>query len=137
MSLFNELFYETGSFSDCLMPHRFLEPEGFEALVSHTGTLACMVYLVLKFFLPAYLNVNVGPPGLPPFCMAPVPPLLISALLTGMDECFFFNSLVVGLPYTSIFWQFWLFFVFKFVVLFWLCKEAKCIYLCLHLGQKS
>ena len=28
----------------------------------------------------------------------------------------FFNSLVVGLPYSSIFWQFWLIFVFKLVV---------------------
>ena len=36
---------------------------------------------------------------------------------TGLDECFFFNSLVVGLPYSSIFCQFWLFFVFKFVIL--------------------
>ena len=35
---------------------------------------------------------------------------------TSLDECFFFNSLVVGLLYSSIFCQFWLFFVFKFVV---------------------
>ena len=33
---------------------------------------------------------------------------------TGLDECFFCNSLVVGLPYSSIFWQFWLFFVLNF-----------------------
>ena len=37
---------------------------------------------------------------------------------TGLDECFFFNSLVVGLPYNLIFCQFWLFFIFKFVVFF-------------------
>ena len=30
--------------------------------------------------------------------------------------CFFFNSLVVRLPYSSIFCQFWLFLIFKFVV---------------------
>ena len=36
---------------------------------------------------------------------------------TDLDGCFFFNSLVVRLPYSSIFWQFWLFFVFRFVVL--------------------
>ena len=40
----------------------------------------------------------------------------MSTLPTGLDECFFFNSLVVRLPYSSIFCQFWLFFVFKFVV---------------------
>ena len=28
---------------------------------------------------------------------------------TSLDQCFFFNSLVVGLPYSSIFCQFWLF----------------------------
>ena len=42
--------------------------------------------------------------------------LHVSASLTGLDECVFFNSLVIGLPYSSIFCQFWLFFVFKFVV---------------------
>ena len=42
--------------------------------------------------------------------------LLVSAPPTGLDECFFFYSLVVGLPYSLIFWQSWLFFVFKFVV---------------------
>ena len=42
--------------------------------------------------------------------------LPVSAPLIGLDECFFFNSLVVGLPYGSIFYQFWLFFVFNFVV---------------------
>ena len=43
--------------------------------------------------------------------------LPISAPPTGLGECFFFISLVVGLSYSSIFCQFWLFFVFKFVVL--------------------
>ena len=53
----------------------------------------------------------------PPLCFESCPPWLpVSAPPTGLDECFFFNSLVVVLPYSSIFWQFWLFFVFKFVV---------------------
>ena len=42
--------------------------------------------------------------------------LPISAPPTSLDECMFFNSLVVGLPYSSIFCHFWLFFIFKFVV---------------------
>ena len=66
----------------------------------------------------------------PPGCPICTPP-------TGLDECFFFNSLVVGLPYSSIFCQFWLFFVFKLLSFFWLCEEAQCVYLRLHLGQKS
>ena len=64
-------------------------------------------------------------------------PLPISTPPTGLDECLFFNSLVVGLPYSSIFCQFWLFFIFKFVLsFFWLCEEAPCVCLCLHLGRK-
>ena len=47
-----------------------------------------------------------------------VPQLPISVLPTGLDKCFFFISLVVGLPYNSIFCQFWLLFVFKFLLSF-------------------
>ena len=42
--------------------------------------------------------------------------LPISAPPTLLDEHCFFNSLVVGLPYSSIFWQFWVFFVLRLVV---------------------
>ena len=63
--------------------------------------------------------------------------LPISAPPTGLDECFFFISLVVGLPYSLIFCQFWLFFVFKLLLsFFWLCEEAQYVYLRLHLGRK-
>ena len=63
--------------------------------------------------------------------------LPLSAPPTGLDECFFFISLVVGRPYSSIFCQFWLFFVLKLLLsLFWLCEEAQCVYLRLHLGWK-
>ena len=63
--------------------------------------------------------------------------LPISVPPTSLDECFFFISLVVRLPCSSIFCQFWLFFVFKLLLsFFWLCEEAQCVYLHLHLGQK-
>ena len=73
-----------------------------------------------------------------PPCHEPSPPQLpVSTPPTGLDECFFFISLVVGLPYSSIFCQFWLFFVFELLLsFFWWCEEAQCVYLCLHLGQK-
>ena len=62
--------------------------------------------------------------------------LLISAPPTSLDECFFFISLVVGLPCSSIFCQFWLCFVVKLLLsFFWLCEEAQCVYLRLHLGR--
>ena len=61
----------------------------------------------------------------------------ISAPPTDVDECFFFNSLVVGLLYHLIFWKFWLFlFLNQLLSFFWLCKETKYIYLLIHLGQK-
>ena len=116
-------------------------------------------------FLLGYLCVNVGPQGLlattlwgllaaawhapfhnpppcwihqpQPCCESSLPRLPGSTPSTGLDECFFFISLVVGLPYSSIFCQFWLFFVFKLLSsFFWLCKEAQCVYLCLHLSRK-
>ena len=70
----------------------------------------------------------------PPCHESSLPRLPLSAPPTGLDECFFFISLVVGLPYSSIFCQFWLFFVFKLLSFFWLCEEAQCVYLHLLLG---
>ena len=130
----------------------------FEALFSHAGALGCVVCFAPPWLLPVYLCVNVGTRGLlaavlpaplhnlpprsvrqlPPCCQSPPPRLPVSAPPTGLDECFFFISLVVGLPYSSIFCQFWLFFVFKLLLSFFrLCEEAQCVYLHLHLGQKS
>ena len=39
-------------------------------------------------------------------------PGVLSVPSMGLDECVFFNSLVVRLPYSLIFCQFWLFFLF-------------------------
>ena len=98
----------------------------FEALFPCAGALGYVVYFAPPPFLPVYLCANVGPgsashhlvvnPLCPASCLHPP---------TGLDECFFFISLVVGLPYSSIFCQFWLFFVFKLLSFFWLCKEAQ------------
>ena len=41
-----------------------------------------------------------------------------------LDECFFFNSLVVRHPYSSIFWKFLLFLVFKLVVVLLLVVQG-------------
>ena len=134
----------------------------FEALFPCTGALGCSVCFAPPPFLPVYLCTNVGRQGLPatslwgllatawpaPFhnppprwvhqllpCHKSSPPRLsISAPPTGLDECFFFISLVVGLPYSLILCKFWLFFVFKLLLcFFWLCEEAQCAYLCCHL----
>ena len=93
-----------------------------------------MVCLTPQLSLPVYLHANVGLPG--PLA-ATLPQVLsiwlpISTPPTSLDECVFFISLVVGFAHSLIFW---LFFVFK--LSFWSFKEAQCVYLCLHLGQKS
>ena len=135
MGLSNELFCEaavtstpTGVFN-----------QRFEALFPFAGALGCAVCFALLPFLPVYLCTNVGPQGLPAAATQRVLPtrLPVSAPSTGLDECFFFNSLVVGLPFSLIFCQFCLFFVFKLLSFFWLCEEAQCVYLRLHLGQRS
>ena len=80
----------------------------FEALFPGTGALGCVVYFAPQLFLPVYLHVNVGPPSPQAtalLCVLSTPP-------TGPGECFFFISLVVGLAYSLIFCQFWLFFYF-------------------------
>ena len=111
----------------------------FEASFPDTRTMGCAVCLTLQLFFQVYLHTNVGLHSPPATALLWVlfAHLPISALPTVLDECFFFNCLVVRLPYSSIFCQFWLFLVFKlFLSFFWLYKEAQCIYLCLHLGRK-
>ena len=71
-----------------------------------------------------------------PGCLSP-PLLPISAPPSSLDEFFFFISLVVRLLCGLIFCHFWLFFVFKLLSFFWLCEEAQCVYVCLHLGRNS
>ena len=46
-----------------------------------------------------------------------LPQLPITASPTHLNEYFFSKSLVVRLPYSSIFWQFWLYFVLRLVVI--------------------
>ena len=106
-------------------PHVFTT-RGFEAVFPHAGTLGYVVSIAPQLFLSAYLQANVINPINQPLPHPPVhclalhpflPQLPISTLTTSLDDCFFFNSFIVGLPCSLIFWQFWLFFVFKLVIL--------------------
>ena len=102
---------------------------------SVTWSTSCCLTGQLQLCSPApQSGTSLGPP-------ATAPPRVLSAWLpvstppTSLGECFFFISLVVGLPCSLIFCQFWLFFVFKLLLsFFWLCEEAQCVYLRLHLG---
>ena len=147
MGLSKELSCEAGSFSHCRLNPTGVFYQWFEALFPHAGTLGCKVCHLVRQLLPRPPAAVLPTPlhNLPPRWVRQPPPsressppwLPVSAPPTGLDECFFFISLVVGLPYSLIFCQFWWFFVFKLLFSFWLCEEAQCVYLRLHLGQKS
>ena len=66
---------------------------------------------------------------LPPCHTSSPPRLPVSAPPTSLNGCLFFKSLVVGLPYSLIFWQFWLCFVFKYVVVLLLIVWGGKVYL--------
>ena len=100
--------WESPSFFCCPSTRWFLRTEGMETYLHGTGTLGWVVW-----------------------CGADIPPLEVSLLIfihhmwvwdhlflisespcisvppTHLDECDFFNSLVVRLPSNSIFWWFW------------------------------
>ena len=158
MGLSNEISCEAGDFSHCHNPRRFSQLEVlrfyFPVLESWVAPSVLLPNGSSQFIRMQMCDhplpqlppgpVHQPPPYSPQFCscclaMSPLCPWIpISTPPTGLGEYLFFNSVVVRLPHSSIFWQFWLLFVFKFVVvLLWLCEEAKSIYLSLHLGWKS
>ena len=135
MGLSNKLSCEAGSFSlHRLNPHRFFQSE---VLRLYHPTLE--PWVVQSVWLPScssqFIHTQMwdnllcqpllSPPRSSSLSLAVYessPPWIpISKTPPDPDECFYFNSLVVRLPYSLIFWQFWLVFVFKFVVvLLWL-----------------
>ena len=116
-------------FSVPLKPPQVFTTRGFEALFPCAGTLGWVVCLTPQLFLLVYPYVNVGLPHLRPCQESSLPGLHVSNPPTSLDECFVFNSLVVGPPYSSIFWQFWLFFVLKFIVVLLLVVQGSKAYL--------
>ena len=123
MGLSNELSCEAGNFSrHCNLRLSFPTLWSF-SLPSCSSRFTCMqMWDCLSASCP--LACPSPPVAALPHVLLP-PRLPISTLPTSLDECFFFNSLVVGLPYSSIFWQVWLFFVFKFGVLLLVVKEQS------------
>ena len=109
---------------------------GFEAFFPRTGTLGCAVCLPPNLSSSKcgtsqsssrHLAVSPLHPGCPP------PPLLpvwrnVSSLTPWLLD--FHTVWFSGSSGRFLFWNLLLSF-------FWLCEEAKSIYLCLHLGWKS
>ena len=95
--------------------------------------LQCLPATTLWGLLAASLpSLFLNPPPrwfcqLLPCCESSPPWLPVSAPPMGLDECFFLISLVVGLSYSSIFCQFWLFFVFKLLLSFFGCARGHSV----------
>ena len=112
-------------------PPQVFSVRGFEALFPCTGTLGCTVCLAPSCS-SQFINMQIWDclllQSLPSRTSSP-PQLPFSAPPISLDECFLFNSLVFRLPYCLIFWQVWLFFVFKFVVILLLFVGGSKAYL--------
>ena len=136
MGLCNELSCEVGSFSGHLSPCSFFHSEvlrlyfptlepwvaGFVLFPSCSSWLAvckCGTAHSASCHFASSLDLHFAHPGL----LDAVSPGILPP--TSLNECFFFNSLVIRLPYSLIFWQFWLFFVFKFVVVLLVVRGGK------------
>ena len=117
----------------------------FEALFPHAGSVGCSVCFAPPPIVPVYLWANVGPQGLlvvrlpalfvphsTSLCLGPARATrVLSAPAAHLCPSyrsgwmFLFYLLGVRLPCCLIFCQ------------SWLCEEAQCLYLHLHLGSKS
>ena len=114
----NELSCGTGSFSHCLKPHKFFQSKVLrfyipmlEPWVMWSVSLPiCSSWFILTQMwdhqppphLPRSSNHHLAACPLSP-SFPSLPQLHVPTPPTGVDECFF-NSLVVGLPYSLIFW---------------------------------
>ena len=118
-----------------------------------------MICLALQLFLPIYLHGNVGPPSPQSTTSPGLPAAALPALSSSHESsppgclslpgCLSPPLLPVWMNVSSL--TSWLldfhkvqfsvssgcFFVFKLLLsFFWLCEEAQCVYLRLHLGWK-
>ena len=102
-------------------------PAALPAPFSATLSPALSVYLCANVRLQGLLVVGLPAPFVPH--SASLGPWVCSALAARVHPSYrsgrmsLFYLLGVGLPCCSIFCQ------------FWLCEEAQCVYLCLHLGS--
>ena len=137
MGLSNELSCEAGSFTHCHNPHRFFHSEVlrfyFPMLEPWVARSVLFPSFSSQFMhskcgttqpLPCLESFPPGCPSLPllPVCMnvSSLTPWLLdfhAVQFSGNSGCFLFLNLLLSF--------------------FWLCKEAQCTDLHLHLGRKS
>ena len=110
----------------------------FEALFSQARTLGCSVCLAPQLFLQIYPHTNVGPPSPP----AAASPQVLSAHCPSLPLLPVWMNISSLTPWLLDFHTVQFsgssgYFLFLILLIFWLFKETKCVYLCLHLGWKS
>ena len=141
MGLSNKLSYEARCSFRHLNPHRFFQSEvlrlyfpTLESWVAWSVSLpSCSSWIICTQVWDC-LTLQLPPclPCLPPCCTSSPPWLPIAVPSTNLDGCFFFNSLVVRLPFSIIFWYSDCFFFLNLVLFcfvfcfffFWLFGEA-------------
>ena len=108
--------WESRSSFHCPNPHWFLQPEAMWIYFPGAGTLGWVVWsepgITWSWGIPPNFYpqcTNVGLTVLPPLRASPC--VLVSTPPTHLDECGFFKSFVVQLPYSLTFWWFWVIFV--------------------------
>ena len=121
--------------------------KGFEAFFSSTGTLGCVVCLAPQSFLLVYPQASVGLLGLP--ADASLTQSSSHCLAMGLlsPSCLSLPLLTVWMNISSLtpwlldFYMIWIsgssgcfLFLNLSLSFFWLSREAKWIYLCLHFG---
>ena len=139
MGLSNGLSCVAGCFSLCLNPHRCLQSEvlslHFPALKPWVVGLSCSPVVP-----PSYPQANVRLPGPPATAL----PSILAAQLPISTLLPVWVSVSSLTPWLSGFHTVrfsgssgWFLFLNLLLSFFWLCEEAWCVYLCLHLGWKS
>ena len=150
MGLSNKLSCEVGSLFHCHNAYRFFQSEVLrlympvlEPWVGQPVSLpSCSFWFIhmqmcavttcsASHYLTSSLSCHFDHPCPPALALTQIfsAQLPISAPPTILDECVFFISLVVELPYSLIFCQFWLFFIFNFFVILLLVVGGGTVYL--------
>ena len=158
MGVFNKLFCEPKSFSQHCNPHRFLESEVLRlyslcrnprlcglscSLVVPPGLSTCECGTTWStspcaHSSPPYTSSPTSVLQLPPCHASSLPWLHFSAHPACLNECSSLTPWLLDFHTVRFLGSSGYFLFFKLLLsFFWLCKEAKCIYQCLHLGWKS
>ena len=133
VGLSNELSCEAGSFSCHLNRHRFFQSEVLRLyfpVVEPWVVWSLLVPWLPRSYFSWFICTQIWDclvHQLLPCHKSSSPWLPVFAPPTSVDEGFFFNSLVVRLPYSSIFWQLWLLFVFKCCCTFCGCARRHSV----------